>query len=103
MNLPEGISDRELIEHLFGRIETLEGSLRAALDLAMAAALALPRETHANFRAHMAGLQADRLAAIDTISGQYIRPLSALQTNQRNGYNGQVRDAESTLTSYGLG
>lgn len=96
------LTDRELIEHLFGRVETLEGSLRAALDLAMGAIAALPEAQRPQALAAIALLQGDRMAQIDSSQGPYVRSLDSYIRNLRNGYDTHMRASRETLRQHGL-
>jgi len=81
----EQIPDRQLIEHLFGRVETLEGRLLEYRAVCASLIRALPEVQMRAVMQFLALAQADALTVAALPQGYYLRGSETLARNQTNG------------------
>lgn len=97
MNLPANISDRELIDSLFGRIECIEGALRLYRDFAAAIAASSPLPMRQACAETLALLKADTLTTFHHQQGVGLRPAQVQAANQRIGFEVEWRQLAALL------
>jgi hypothetical protein len=94
------LTERQLIEHLFGRVETLEGSLRAHRATIAALMRAIHREVAQEFAQFANAARAEVLTMASIPGGQYIRGVEKLARNQVSGAEqefGQLKELLATI------
>lgn len=103
MNLPEGISDRDLINSLFARVEMLEGSIRLYRAMATALASALTPAQQRAAMERLALLKADAITEILHPRGTGLRPNEVETRTRQNGFEGEWRALAELLQEHAPG
>lgn len=100
MNLPDGISERELIDHLFARVETIEGIIRAYRSMLPPLIGELTPSQRKHFAENWAQALSDVMAEVRVPGGQYLRGSATLARTQENGLQGEVDRLQALLNDY---
>lgn len=100
MDFPVGITERALIDHLFARVEQLEGALRVyrALLPSIAAAMTPEQQEIASERTQL--LIADAITSLDLQQGQTLHAFPKHRANQLTGFRGEWRQVATLLQEH---